>query len=54
MTLTDLMCQEKTEQEDSPAFKIMLMHWYKDSKTTLKNTVEDWLKRPETIKAAQV
>ena len=28
MTLTDYMCQEKKEEEDSPALKIVLMHQY--------------------------
>ena len=30
------MCQEKKAEEDLPAFKIALIYWYIDSKTTLK------------------
>ena len=36
------------------AFKIALMHWYKDSMTTLKNAEEDWLQWPEIIQTSQV
>ena len=34
MALTDYMCQEKKEGDDSTALKIPWMHPYKDSKTT--------------------
>ena len=34
MTLTDYMCQQKKEEGDLPALKIVLTHQYKDSKTT--------------------
>ena len=37
------MCQEKKQEEDLPAFKIVSMDRYKDSKTTLKIAEEDWL-----------
>ena len=36
MTLTDCMCQEKKKEEDLPALKIVLMHQYANTKTTIK------------------
>ena len=39
MKLTDYMCQEKKEEEVSPALKTVWKHRYEDSKTTLK---EQW------------
>ena len=36
MTLTEYMCQENKEGEDSPALRIALIHQYKDSRNTLK------------------
>ena len=30
MTNKDCVCQEKKEEEDSPAFKIVMIHLYKD------------------------
>ena len=35
------MCQEKYDEEDLPALKIMWMYQHKDSKTTLKKTKKD-------------
>ena len=32
------MCQEKKKEEDLPAFRMALMHSYKDSNTMLKGT----------------
>ena len=34
MTFTDYMCQEKKEEKDLPALRIVLMYGYNDSKTT--------------------
>ena len=34
MTQIDCMCQEKKEEDDSTALKIVYMHQYKDSTTT--------------------
>ena len=36
MALTDYMCQEKKEEQDSPALNIVSMHQFEDSKTTGK------------------
>ena len=47
-TLTAYMYQEKREEEDLPALKTALIHRYNDSKTTEKNTNEDWLQPLET------
>ena len=38
---TDYMCQEKKEEDDSPALRIVPMHQYEDSKTTLKRAKKD-------------
>ena len=35
--------RREREEEDLPAFKTALTNRYKDSKTTLKITEEDWL-----------
>ena len=37
MTQTDYMCQEKKKEEDLPALKTALMHWYNDSMTIKKS-----------------
>ena len=42
------MYQEKWEEEDLPALKTALTHWY-DSKTIYKNTMEDLLQPSEMI-----
>ena len=42
------MCQEKKEEEDSPALKLASIHQYEDLKTTLKKAKKNWLQRPET------
>ena len=34
MTLTDFICQEKKEGEDSPGLKIELIQQYKESQIT--------------------
>ena len=47
-TLTDYMHQEKREEEDLPTLRTTLTLRY-DSKTTYKNTMEDWLHPSETI-----
>ena len=44
------MYLEKTEEEDLPASKTALTHRYNGSKTTQKNTNEDWLQLSETIR----
>ena len=49
MTLIDYMCQEKMEEEDLQASKIVLTHQYNDSKTSEKSVEEDWLQPPKTI-----
>ena len=46
------MCQEKKEEEDTPALKIVLMHRYKDLKTTLKSAEQDGLQWQETIQTS--
>ena len=48
------MFQKKKKEEDSPGLKIALMHWYTNSKNTLKSTEEDWLQQPETVWTTQV
>ena len=48
----DSICQENKEEEDSPTFKIALMHQYNESNRRLhlkKNAGEDWLQRLKTI-----
>ena len=39
--LTDYMCQEKKEEEDLPALKMVLMHQYNNLKITCKSEEED-------------
>ena len=41
ITLTDSMCREKKEEEDSSVMNIASMHQYKDSKATYKRE-ESW------------
>ena len=36
ITSTDYICQEKKEEEHSPAHKIAWMHQYEDWRTSLK------------------
>ena len=48
MTKTDNTCEQKREEEDSPALKIVLLHRYDDSMTTFNRPEENWLHRPET------
>ena len=36
------MDQERSEDGELPALKIVLRHWYNDLRTTLKSTKEDW------------
>ena len=47
------MCPEKKKEENLLALKIVLMHWYNDSKTTEKSAEEDWLQPAETIQITQ-
>ena len=48
----DNICQEK-EEEDSSGLKIVWIHQFDDSKTTLKTSLENRLQRPETTQTAQ-
>ena len=41
MILTDSMCQEKEEEEDSPTLEIAGMYLYEDSKTTVTKVKKD-------------
>ena len=45
----DDVYQEKMQEEDLLASKTALTHPYNGSKTTLKNTKEDWLRPSETL-----
>ena len=37
----DDVCQEKKEEKDSPAVKILWTHWHENSKNTLKRAKKD-------------
>ena len=49
-----LYVSRKEEEEDSPAMKTTLTHRYDYSKTTWKNTNEDWVEPSETILKTQL
>ena len=49
MTLTNYVCQEKMEEEESPVLMVTLTYRYNNLKTTYKSVEEDWLQPPETI-----
>ena len=49
MTLTDYICQEKKEEENSPVLKTVLTHQYNDLKSTYKSMEEDRSQPSETI-----